>query len=171
MSIQRYQLKNRKLDKMSFHLLYISTSRYEGDWHSTPHAHHCTELFYVSSGKGSFLVNDDVFDVKADDLIIVNPNVPHTEMSRDESPLEYIVLGIEGLQFTSFTNHMEYEDYEKAALEEEYKKFQAMGLKLNMARGKPGPHQMDLAMGLNEVSSFVLGCSGLTKGAAFSIPL
>ena len=111
MSIQRYQLKNRKLDKMSFHLLYISTSRYEGDWHSTPHAHHCTELFYVSSGKGSFLVNDDVFDVKADDLIIVNPNVPHTEMSRDESPLEYIVLGIEGLQFTSFTNHMEYEDY------------------------------------------------------------
>ena len=44
-------------------------------------------------------------------MIIVNPNVPHTEMSRDESPLEYIVLGIEGLQFTSFTNHMEYEDY------------------------------------------------------------
>ena len=37
---------------------------------------------------------------------------------------------------------------EKAALEENYKKFQAMGLKLNMARGKPGPHQMDLAMGL-----------------------
>jgi hypothetical protein len=34
---------------------------------------------------------------------------------------------------------------EKAALEEKYKKFQAMGLKLNMARGKPGPHQMDLA--------------------------
>ena len=28
---------------------------------------------------------------------------------------------------------------EKAALEEKYKKFQAMGLKLNMARGKPGP--------------------------------
>ena len=35
---------------------------------------------------------------------------------------------------------------EKAALEEEYKQFQAKGLKLNMARGKPGPHQMDLAM-------------------------
>ena len=39
---------------------------------------------------------------------------------------------------------------EKAALEENYKKFQAMGLKLNMARGKPGPHQMDLAMGRSE---------------------
>ena len=41
---------------------------------------------------------------------------------------------------------------EKAALEEEYKKFQAMGLKLNMARGKPGPHQMDLAMGLLQMT-------------------
>ena len=37
---------------------------------------------------------------------------------------------------------------EKAALEAKYKEFQAKGLKLNMARGKPGPHQMDLAMDL-----------------------
>ena len=37
---------------------------------------------------------------------------------------------------------------EKAALEAQYKKFQDMGLKLNMARGKPGPHQMDLALSL-----------------------
>ena len=37
---------------------------------------------------------------------------------------------------------------EKAALEQAYKEFQAKGLKLNMARGKPGPHQMDLAMDL-----------------------
>ena len=43
---------------------------------------------------------------------------------------------------------------EKAALEENYKKFQAMGLKLNMARGKPGPHQMDLAMGLLQMNDY-----------------
>ena len=43
---------------------------------------------------------------------------------------------------------------EKAALEENYKKFQAMGLKLNMARGKPGPHQMDLAMGLLQMTDY-----------------
>ena len=45
---------------------------------------------------------------------------------------------------------------EKAKLEESYKKFQDMGLKLNMARGKPGPHQMDLAMGLLQISGFTL---------------
>ncbi len=42
---------------------------------------------------------------------------------------------------------------EKAALEAKYKKFQAMGLKLNMARGKPGPHQMDLAMDLLKMTT------------------
>ena len=43
---------------------------------------------------------------------------------------------------------------EKAALEAEYKKFQAKGLKLNMERGKPGPHQMDLAMGLLQMTDY-----------------
>lgn len=39
----------------------------------------------------------------------------------------------------------------KAALEEEYKEEQAKGLKLNMARGKPGASQLDLAMGMLDV--------------------
>ena len=44
---------------------------------------------------------------------------------------------------------------EKAKLEEQYKNFQAMGLKLNMARGKPGPHQMDLAMDLLKMDNYI----------------
>ena len=44
---------------------------------------------------------------------------------------------------------------EKAALEAQYKKFQDMGLKLNMARGKPGPHQMDLAMDLLKIDNYI----------------
>ena len=43
---------------------------------------------------------------------------------------------------------------EKANLNEQYKKFLAMNLKLNMARGKPGPHQMDLAMGLLQMNDY-----------------
>ena len=43
---------------------------------------------------------------------------------------------------------------EQEALAAEYKKFQDMGLKLNMARGKPGPHQMDLAMGLLQMNDY-----------------
>ena len=43
---------------------------------------------------------------------------------------------------------------EKTALESAYKKYQAMGLNLNMARGKPGPHQMDLAMDLLKMDDY-----------------
>lgn len=112
MSIKRYQFKNKKqLEKMNFHLLYISTSLYEGDWHSTLHTHHCTELFYVLRGKGSFLADEEHFDIKEDDLIIVNPNVMHTEMSKNDEPLEYIVLGIEGLQFTTMSKGDLMENY------------------------------------------------------------
>lgn len=43
---------------------------------------------------------------------------------------------------------------EKAALEQSYAEFKAKGLKLNMARSKPGPHQMDLAMDLLKMSDY-----------------
>ena len=43
---------------------------------------------------------------------------------------------------------------EQAQLQKEYQRFQAMGLKLNMARGKPGPRQMDLAMGLLQMNDY-----------------
>lgn len=82
-------------------LLYVSSAQYGGDWHSAMHAHDCTELFYVVSGTGRFNVEGYLFSVSADDLVVINPNVEHTELSRDNRPLEYIVLGVEGLEFAS----------------------------------------------------------------------
>lgn len=52
------------LQKLNFQLLYASTSKYEGDWQSLPHTHHFTELFYVISGLGKFLVEDRLITVK-----------------------------------------------------------------------------------------------------------
>lgn len=82
-------------------LLYISTAKYGGDWHSVPHTHHCAELFYVVSGSGRFQIEDEFFPVAADDMIIVNPQIRHTETSLNASPLEYIVLGVEGLELAA----------------------------------------------------------------------
>lgn len=84
-------------------LLYVSTSKYEDDWQSIPHSHPFSELFYVVSGCGSFVAEGREFPVNKNDMVIINPHVEHTEKSRDTSPLEYIVLGIEGLSF-SFEN-------------------------------------------------------------------
>lgn len=86
-------------------LLYVSTSKYEGDWQSIPHSHSCSELFYVVSGNGVFVAEGVEFPVNKNDMVIINPHIQHTEKSWSASPLEYIVLGIDGLMF-SFENMM-----------------------------------------------------------------
>ena len=100
MSNQQYTLNVGGSYQLNAKLLYVSSAKYEGDWHSTPHTHFFAELFYVLRGSGRFLVEEEEFPVKENDLIIINPNVPHTEMSRQNSPLEYIVLGVDGISFS-----------------------------------------------------------------------
>lgn len=78
-------------------LLNVASSRYEGDWHSVPHTHEHMELFYIVGGKGQFLIEDRLHPVGANNLVIINPNVTHTEVSLNAQPLEYIVIGIEGI--------------------------------------------------------------------------
>lgn len=79
-------------------LLYVSSAKYGGDWHSVPHTHSCTEFFYVVGGKGKFQIQDQFFTVSDGDLVVVNPNLEHTETSLAANPLEYIVMGVEGLE-------------------------------------------------------------------------
>ena len=85
-------------------LLNAATSRYGGDWHSVPHTHNHTELFYIVGGKGQFLIEDRTFPVNVNNLVIINPNVIHTEASLNAQPLEYIVLGIEGIELATTEN-------------------------------------------------------------------
>lgn len=82
-------------------LLYVSSSKYERDWHSTRHTHYFTEIFYVIRGHGRFIFEGQSLEAGEDDVVIVNPYVEHTEISRDAAPLEYVVLGIGGLAFLS----------------------------------------------------------------------
>ena len=88
------------LPRQQMVLRNVASAKYGGDWHSTPHAHSYTELFYIVGGDGQFQINDQLFPVRANQLVVVNPNVIHTEVSYEAQPLEYIVLGIEGLALT-----------------------------------------------------------------------
>lgn len=101
---QQYKEANLNFNYSSLNkikLLYASSSRYGGDWHSSPHTHYCTEIFYVTEGNGQFQIEDKIYPVCAHDLIIVNPNVSHTELSHNANPLAYIVLGLEDVELTS----------------------------------------------------------------------
>lgn len=80
-------------------LLYVALSKFGKDWISLPHSHNFTEFFYITNGTGKFSVESDILDVKSNDLIILNPTIVHTEISNLSKPMEYIVLGVEGIQF------------------------------------------------------------------------
>lgn len=123
MSNQCYNIKETEMTKTKTKLLYISSAKYQSDWQSIVHSHHFTELFYVLKGEGNFIVEDKTFSVKEDDLVIVNPNIEHTEVSKGSSPLEYIVLAIEGLSFSSHLTELgnnynlyNYKDYKNEVL-------------------------------------------------------
>ena len=104
MSNEMVSISSSAGSRSDFQLRYISISKYEGDWHSLPHTHQFTELFYVLHGEGVFYIEREKVPVKTDDLIIINPNVEHTEKTFPNNPMEYIVFGVEGLAF-SFPEH------------------------------------------------------------------
>lgn len=76
MSNKRYEVNTpgvSPVDRDVTKLLYVSTAKYGGDWHSLMHTHACTELFYVVGGMGQFKVAEKLIPVSPDDLVIVNP--------------------------------------------------------------------------------------------------
>lgn len=79
-------------------LRYITATQYSEEWNSTLHSHSCAELFFITGGHGYIHIQQDRFPVAVNDLVVINTNVPHTETSGTASPLEYIVLGVEGLE-------------------------------------------------------------------------
>ena len=97
---RQYIAQNEIRMEQNMRLMYASTSRYDTDWLSVPHTHSCTELFYCVRGVGQFVIGSKEYPVGSDDLIIINANVEHTEVSYPSNPLEYIVLGIDGADFT-----------------------------------------------------------------------
>lgn len=116
-----HAFSNNRFENVNFKLLYVSASKYEEDWQSETHIHHFTELFYVLNGRGSFLIEDSRLPVKKNDLVIINPNVGHTETPSAGESLEYIVLGVDGLSF-SFHEQNIAKDYAVHHLEKDGEK-------------------------------------------------
>ena len=79
-------------------LLYVTHAQYSEEWNSSLHTHACAELFFITRGHGLFHVREERFPVAINDLVAVNTGVPHTEAGAEGSPMEYVVLGVEGLE-------------------------------------------------------------------------
>ena len=55
MSTERFDIRHAPAPRESFRLLYISKSKFGGDWNSTAHTHSCTELVLLSERRRSVL--------------------------------------------------------------------------------------------------------------------
>ena len=85
-------------DSSRTRLLYVTYAHYSQEWQSRIHSHTCSEMFFITGGNGAFLIREGRFPVAINDLVVVDPGVPHTETSQNGSPMEYVVLGVEGLE-------------------------------------------------------------------------
>ena len=97
MSSQQHILSRDASGSERRRLLYVTYAHYSEEWHSTLHTHACAELFFITGGHGVFQVWQNRFPVAINDLVVVNAGTPHTETSHMGSPMEYVVLGVEGL--------------------------------------------------------------------------
>lgn len=110
----RYLFDDSNLSDFNFELLYITKSKFENDWHSIAHIHPFMEIFFITEGNGSFQLENNIVNVKKNDLIIINPNCLHTEKSNlNKCPLEYIALGIDNFSINFFNlNNQKFSNYD-----------------------------------------------------------
>lgn len=95
----QYSLTGQQSQTPSERLLYISSATYGSDWISMFHTHSFAELIFVLDGRGFFCTESEKVPIERDSLILINPNIRHTEKSSLDHPLTYIVLGIDNLHF------------------------------------------------------------------------
>ena len=98
MSTHQYILPEETAVGTGAKLLYVTSAQYSAEWNSSLHTHACAELFFITGGNGIFQVRQERFPVAMGDLMVVSAGVPHTETSQGGSPMEYVVLGVEGLE-------------------------------------------------------------------------
>ena len=100
MSTQQYVLDRDEgfpaLD--SAWLIYVTSAQYSTEWASAEHTHTCAELFFVTGGSGAMQIGQVPSPMVPGDLMVVNAGVAHTEVSTLSDPLEYVVLGVDGLE-------------------------------------------------------------------------
>lgn len=101
MGTRRFDLDIGHVKHRTAKLLSITSSKYEQDWLSASHSHFFTEIFYVKKGRGHMRIENQIITLQPDDIVIINMQVLHTEISSPADPLEYYVIGVEDLSIQS----------------------------------------------------------------------
>lgn len=95
--------------KMNANLVYSNKVIVDRGWKPSLHTHPHTEIFYITKGYGKLIMKDSEINLKANDFIIINSNLMHTESNIQDRPdldnLEYIVIGVKGISISEFNKN------------------------------------------------------------------
>lgn len=90
---------NRTVNVSDMKIVYINHSdNDEKHWLHLLHTHYFTEIFYITAGKGEFLVKNQSVSVSKGSVILIPPYVEHTEVSNLDAPMVYYVVGVAGIR-------------------------------------------------------------------------
>lgn len=84
--------------RLNTKLLYAGKLQRSKHWKEELHSHAFCEIVYVSSGMGEVRIGEAVRAIKRGDILVYNPNVPHMEYTKGNTPLELIFFGITDLR-------------------------------------------------------------------------
>lgn len=104
MSMFNYVFSSDLSPDLTYDLIAFSHSKFENDWVSLEHQHPYCEILFIISGSGFYVQNNHKIPLKRGDLVIINTNVPHTELSSYDNPLEYAVFSLNKLFFSNEMN-------------------------------------------------------------------
>lgn len=93
-------IENRFALNINFKILYLNRFNSGGVFTHVTHSHAFAELFYILSGEGYLLLdNDRKVPLKDGDFLIVNPHVRHCEYSVSDPSMGFAVYGISDISF------------------------------------------------------------------------
>lgn len=85
---QRISLVNKTNNK----LLYISKTDIGDDFKASYHSHSNLEILLITKGKGKILTTNKTIPIKEKDIVIINSNSNHCEISSSEC--EFLAIGV-----------------------------------------------------------------------------
>ncbi|MBQ9941486.1 MAG: helix-turn-helix domain-containing protein [Christensenellaceae bacterium] len=109
--IHYYMENNPSSAAFAPRLLYTGRVSDDPNWFNVSHSHSFCEILYVLRGQGHAVLGEHKHALKAGDLVIIDPGVPHEESSSPSDALQLIFLAADNFQLGELEpNHLHLED-------------------------------------------------------------
>lgn len=91
---RHYALTKSDGIRLNTRLLYAGKLQRSKHWKEVLHSHAFCEIVYVLSGMGEVQIGEIVKPIKRGDILVYNPNVPHMEYTKGNTPMELAFFGV-----------------------------------------------------------------------------